>query len=70
MTVNDGHLGPSERFHGVDELLDDHEMRLRRLETWQTEIRTVLSLLRWTFGASVLAVLIGLLNLVDMLAKH
>ena len=47
---------------------DDHEDRLRKLELWQTEIKTVLTLLRWTFGASILGAVLGLLNLLDMLA--
>jgi len=65
-----GELSPAERFGRLECDRDDHEDRLRKLELWQTEIRTVLTLLRWTFGASLLGALIGLLNLLDMVAKH
>ena len=65
-----GELSPAERFGRLESDRDDHEDRLRKLELWQTEIKTVLTLLRWTFGASILGAVLGLLNLLDMLAKH
>jgi hypothetical protein len=65
-----GVLSPPERFRRLASDRDDHEDRLRRLELWQTEINTVLTLLRWTFGASILGALIGLLNLIDMMARQ
>jgi len=65
-----GELSPAERFGHLESDRDDHEDRLRKLELWQTEIKTVVTLLRWTFGASILGALIGLLNLLDMLARH
>jgi len=65
-----GEISPAERFERLEGDRDDHEDRLRKLELWQTEIKTVLTLLRWTFGASILGALIGLLNLLDMVAKH
>jgi hypothetical protein len=65
-----GELSPAERFGRLESDRDDHEDRLRKLELWQTEIKTVLTLLRWTFGASILGALIGLLNLLDMVVKH
>jgi hypothetical protein len=65
-----GELSPAERFGLLERSRDDHEGRLQKLELWQTEIRTVVTLLRWTFGASILGALIGVLNLLDMVAKH
>jgi hypothetical protein len=65
-----GEVSPAERFGRLESDRADHEGRLRKLELWQTEIKTVLTLLRWTFGASVLGALIGLLNLLDMVARH
>ena len=65
-----GEISPAERFGRLECDSADHEGRLRQLELWQTEIKTVVTLLRWTFGASILGALIGLLNLLDMVAKH
>jgi hypothetical protein len=40
-----GELSPAERFGRLESDRDDHEDRLRKLELWQTEIKTVLTLL-------------------------
>jgi hypothetical protein len=47
-----GELSPAERFGRLEGDRDDHEDRLRTLELWQTELKTVVTLLRSTWWPS------------------
>jgi hypothetical protein len=42
--------------------------RIRALEDWHTETRAYGTLLKWTFGASALGAVLGLLSLLDIVS--
>jgi hypothetical protein len=63
-------MSAADRFRLLEECREDHEARIKRLEEWRVEIKTIVALLKWTFGASALAAILGILNLIDMIRLH
>lgn len=53
----------------VREMVLGHEKRLRAIEDWRVEMRTIATILKLTFGVSLLGAAVGVLNLIDMLSR-
>lgn len=53
----------------VRDMVLNHEVRLRAVEDWRVEMHTLATILKATFGVSLVGAAIGILNLID-LAVH
>ena len=54
----------------VRDMVLNHEARFRAVEDWRVEMRTLGTILKATFGVSLLGALIGILNLIDIASRQ
>ncbi len=54
----------------VRDMVINHEARLRSVEDWRVEMRTVATILKATFGVSLVGAIIGILNLIDIVGRQ
>lgn len=54
----------------VRDMVISHDVRIRSLEDWRLEMKTVLRLLVAILGTSVIGAVIGVLNLIDMASRQ
>jgi hypothetical protein len=52
----------------VRDMVLNHEARLRAVEDWRVEMRTLAVILKATFGVSLVGAAIGIINLLDLVA--
>ena len=56
----DWHQSPAMTY---EQMVQDHETRIRRVEVFVTEMRTAVSIAKWMFGASFVS---GLLSIIAL----
>ncbi len=54
----------------VRDMVMSHEERIRSIEDWRVEMRTLGTILKATFGVSLLGAVIGILNLIDIVSRQ
>ena len=55
---------------GFTRRLDDHDASLDVLHTWKSEASGALALVRWALGASLLAAVLVILQIITVVAGH